>query len=89
MDYGKLAEAATIQACPCVFSALHEHARADVVVWDYSREGDYSNLLILELGNRCVKIYIPISPNYCKQTRLHQYHYSPHCFTQSACVSNE
>lgn len=58
----------------CFLSSARAH-RVNVVIWDYSHEGDYSNLLILELGNRSVKIYIPISPDNCKQTRLHQYHY--------------
>lgn len=89
MDYGKLVEAATKQARFCVFSAPHEYASVDVVLEDYSHEGDYSNLLILELGNCSVRIDIPISPDNCKQKRLRQYNYSPHCFSQSACVSND
>lgn len=71
-----------------MFSCSARARKADIV-WDYSRDGDYSNILVLELANCSVKIYIPISPDNCKQTRLHQYHYSPHCFTQSAHVSNE
>lgn len=68
MDYGKLAEAASQQARCCASSAPHERSGADVS--DYSREADYSNLLILEIGNRSVKICIPISPDNCKHTRV-------------------
>lgn len=73
------------------FLSITEHTiscgRADVAVRDYFHKGDYSNHLIPVLWGICsVKLYISISPDNCVQTRLHQYHYSLHCFTQTTHV---
>lgn len=54
------------------------------LIWDYLHKGDYSNHLIPALWEICsVKRCISISPDNCVQRRLHQYHYSLHCFTQT------
>lgn len=91
VDYGKLTEAATKHVRSCLFSASQERTiscgRADVAGWDYLHKGDYSNHLIPVLWDICsVKLYISISQDNCVQTRLHQYHYSLHCFTQTTPV---